>query len=123
MKAFFFDRDGTLNIDDSGYINDPEDMHLITSASKALKHIKLLGYKIIIISNQSGIGRGYYTEQQFREFNDHLVNEFREQGIEISETFYCPHPPEEDCDCRKPSNKFMQTAAEKYHIDLEKSFE
>ncbi len=118
-KAVFLDRDGTLNID-PGYVRKIEDFELYPNVIKALKLLK--NFQLFIITNQSGIGRGYYTEKDFHKFNNHLIAELRKEGINIKETFYCPHHPDEECDCRKPSTRFIKEAAKKYGLDLKKSF-
>jgi len=110
-KAVFLDRDGTLNID-PGYVRKIEDFELYPNVIKALKLLK--NFQLFIITNQSGIGRGYYTEKDFHKFNNHLIAELRKEGINIKETFYCPHHPDEECDCRKPSTRFIKEAAKKY---------
>jgi len=118
-KAIFIDRDGVI-VEDPGYVHKVEDFKLVNNAIEGLKLLK--NYKLFIITNQSGIGRGYYSEDQFHQFNNHLLRELKKEGIYIIETWFCPHHPDEGCDCRKPNTKFMQLAAKKYNIELNKSF-
>ena len=118
-KAIFLDRDGTLN-DDPGYVHKIEHFKLLPGVVGGLKLLK--DFKLVIITNQSGIGRGHYTEGDFHKFNNHLVGELGKKGIKIEETYFCPHHPDEKCDCRKPSTKFLEEAASKYDIDLSKSW-
>ncbi len=120
-KVVFLDRDGVLN-DDPGYVHKIEHFKLLPGVIEGLKLLKERGFKLIIITNQSGIGRGYYTEEDFHKFNSHLVKELFANGIKIEETFFCPHHPDEKCDCRKPSTRFIDESASKYDIDLKKSW-
>lgn len=118
-KAVFLDRDGVIN-EDTGYVHKIEDLKIIPKVIDGLKLLK--DFKLIIITNQSGIGRGYYTEKDFHNFNDKAIEELRKDGIIIEETYYCPHHPDRNCDCRKPNIKYIKEAQKKYNIDLERSF-
>lgn len=118
-KAIFFDRDGVL-VKDPGYVHKLEDFKLYNGVIKSLK--KLKEFKLFIITNQSGIGRGYYTLNDFNGFNNHLIDLLNKDDINIIKTYYCPHHPEDNCDCRKPSNKFLMEAACEYHLDINSSF-
>ena len=121
-KAIFLDRDGTLNKDDKGYTHKIEDYSLHEGVIDGLKKLKDAGFLLFIISNQSGIGRGLYKEQDMHNFNDHMLKEFKEHGIEIKEIYFCPHNPEDSCDCRKPNPKFVKEAEEKYDLDISNSW-
>ena len=127
-KAIFLDRDGTINIE-KDYIYKPEDLVFEDGAIEALKTFKNLGYILIVITNQSGIARGYFTEDDLHRFNKNMNDLLKKDGVEIEEFFYCPHHPIKgigeylvDCDCRKPNNKLIEEAIKKYDIDREKSF-
>ena len=127
-KAIFLDRDGTINIE-KDYIYKPEDLVFEDGAIEALKTFKNLGYILIVITNQSGIARGYFTEDDLHRFNKNMNDLLKKDGVEIEEFFYCPHHPTKgigeylvDCDCRKPNNKLIEEAIKKYDIDREKSF-
>ncbi len=119
-KAVFLDRDGTLNYD-KGYIYKIEDFQFLPKAVEALKLLKD-DFFLFIITNQSGIGRGYYTMEDAHKFNNHLLNELKQEGISIKKTYICPHAPGDNCDCRKPSHKFVADAKKEYDIDLEHSW-
>jgi len=118
-RAVFLDRDGTLN-HDSGYVHKVEELKLLDNVIEGLRLLK--EFKLFLVTNQSGIGRGYYTEEQFHEFNDALVETLRKEGIKIEHTKYCPHHPEDDCVCRKPSLKFLHELEQAYGLDLKTSF-
>jgi D-glycero-D-manno-heptose 1,7-bisphosphate phosphatase len=121
MKAFFFDRDGTLNLDENGYINDPKEMHLYQSASEVLKYLKLLEYKIFVISNQSGIGRGLIKPEAYRKVNDKFLALAGGYNT-IDDILYCLHTPDQECLCRKPKLLFFDVIKEQYKIDFKKSY-
>ena len=120
-RFIILDRDGTLNRDEKGYIHKVEDLKFFPDTFKALNLLKD-NFKFIIISNQSGIGRGYYTEEDFHKFNNKLTGELEKQNIKIAKTYFCPHTPEENCDCRKPNTKFIEQAEKEFSIDIKNSF-
>ncbi len=120
-KAIFLDRDGTVN-NDPGYVHKVGDFGLLPGAAEGLKLLKKKGFKLFFITNQSGIGRGYYTEEDFHKFNNHVLAELKKEGIEIEKTHFCPHHPDEECDCRKPNPKIIRDVASEFDIDLKKSF-
>ena len=120
MKAaIFLDRDNVI-VEDVGYVHKIKDFKLIDNAVEGLKLLKK--YKLFIITNQSGIGRGYYALKDFESFNNHLLNELKKHKIKIQKTYYCPHRPEDDCDCRKPKIKLLKDAEKEFNVDLKKSF-
>ncbi len=119
IKAVFFDRDGTL-IYDYGYLSVPDKVHPYKGAPEALHALQKAGYHLFIVSNQSGIGRGYFTEKEARDVNRRLCQLFR--PARFDEIVFCPHAPNEDCSCRKPLPKLGLQLAGKYHIDLKHSF-
>jgi len=120
IRAIFLDRDGTLN-DDTMYPHKVEQFKLLPGVIEGLKKLSK-DYIFIIITNQSGIGRGIYKEEDFHNFNSHLISELVNAGIEIKKTYYCPHHPNEDCDCRKPNTKNLLSAAREFNIDIKNSW-
>jgi rfaE bifunctional protein nucleotidyltransferase chain/domain len=118
-RAIFLDRDGTLN-DDLGYTYKVESFELLEGVIGGLR--RLGDFKLFIITNQSGIGRGYYSEEDMHKYNNRMLEEFRKHGIEIERIYFCPHHPDEPCDCRKPNPKSMLEAKKEFGLDLEKSF-
>ena len=121
VKAIFFDRDGTLNLDENGYINDPKEMHLCQSVPEVLKYLKLLEYKIFIISNQSGIGRGMIKPADYRRVTNKFLTLAGGYNT-IEDIMYCLHTPDQDCKCRKPKTLLLDIVKENYDIDFRKSY-
>ena len=126
-KVIFLDRDGTINVE-KDYIYKSEDLVFEEGTIEALKTFKNLGYILIVISNQSGIARGYFTEEDLNIFNNNMNEILKKNGIEITEFYCCPHHPDgigeykKVCECRKPNNKMIEDAIKKYNIDREKSY-
>jgi D-glycero-D-manno-heptose 1,7-bisphosphate phosphatase len=121
QKAIFLDRDGVLNHDKVDYVYSIEEFKIFDGVAEALRLLKDAGYKLIIITNQSGIAKGIYSEKAVYDCFDYLQNE---TGNLIDDMFFCPHHPKFDriCECRKPGAKMIFDAAAKYNIDLTKSF-
>lgn len=120
-RAVFLDRDGTINID-TGYINDPDEFVFIRGAKKGIKLLKDNGFFIFVVTNQSGVGRGYFSVNDLKSVNNKLVSELCNDGISIDGIYFCPHMPGENCRCRKPKPKMVYDIAGKYKINLEKSY-
>ena len=126
-KAIFLDRDGTINVE-KDYIYKSEDLIFEEGTIEALKTFKNLGYILIVVSNQSGIARGYFTEADLNIFNNNMNEILKKNGVEITEFYCCPHHPDgigkykKVCECRKPNNKMIEDAIEKYNIDRAKSY-
>lgn len=118
-KAVFIDRDGVI-IEDRGFVHKIEDFKIIPNAIGGLKLLK--NFELFIITNQSGIGRGIYTFEDFLKVNNHLIKELEKNKIKIQKTYYCPHKPEDNCECRKPKTRFLKDAEKEFKIDLKKSF-
>ena len=117
--AVFLDRDGTL-MRDVDYCGDPKEVKLLPGVPKALRQLKGLGYKLIVITNQSGIGRGLFNEQQYRAVEAELARQIGNEVIDA--TYFCPHLPEDGCNCRKPSPEMILQAAREHNVDLAGSF-
>ena len=126
-KAIFLDRDGTINVE-KDYIYKSEDLVFEEGTIDALKTFKNLGYILIVVSNQSGIARGYFKEEDLNIFNNNMNEILKKNGVEITEFYCCPHHPDgigeykKVCECRKPNNKMIEDAIKKYNIDREKSY-
>jgi D-glycero-D-manno-heptose 1,7-bisphosphate phosphatase len=117
--AVFLDRDGTL-MRDVDYCGDPKDVHLLAGVSEALRRLKNRGYKLVVITNQSGIGRGYFSDDQYQAVERELAQQIGD-GL-IDATYYCPHLPRDGCRCRKPSPALVVRAASDHDLDLSQSF-
>jgi len=120
-RAVFLDRDGTL-IEEKGYIYRPEEVMLLPKAVEAVSYFKSLGLKVVILTNQSGIGRGFYTEADYRKVMAYLFNLLGGRQAAVDASYFCPHAPWEGCPCRKPSPGMAERAAEELSLDLARSF-
>ena len=120
VKAVFLDRDGCLN-EDTMYPHKPADFKLLPGVIEGLKKLKD-EFIFIIITNQSGIGRGIFTKEDMDIFNKKLIDELKKEGIEIKKIYHCPHTPEQLCECRKPSDKYIKDAEKEFSIDLKNSW-
>lgn len=120
-RAVFLDRDGTLN-DDPGYLSDPSQMKLLPGVGDALARLKGAGYKLVVISNQSGVGRGLIAPNALPKIHDRLEELLAPFSVHIDEYQLCLHRPEESCDCRKPKAKLLLNAVQSIAIDLSRSF-
>lgn len=122
VKAVFLDRDGTINDNKQGYIHKIADFQFLPGAIDALQVLSKTDYKIIIITNQSGIGRGFYTEDAFETLNRWLLKTLKEKGIRIDRIYHCPHAPDESCPCRKPEIGMPMQAVKDFGISLNSSW-
>ena len=127
QKALFLDRDGVINID-HGYVSNPKDFEFISDVFDVCRWFQSQGFLIVIVTNQSGIGRGYYDEAAFNRLTDWMINEFNKQEVVISDVQFCPHHPSKaldkykmDCECRKPQPGMLLAAANKLNIDVSQS--
>ncbi|MGB9269682.1 MAG: HAD family hydrolase, partial [Pseudolabrys sp.] len=126
--AAFLDRDGVLNVD-HGYVHRPEQLEWIDGAREAVSLLNLAGYFVLIISNQSGIARGYHDEAAVKSFHAYMQNELAALGAHIDAFYFCPHHPEGSikslavsCRCRKPAPGMLEQAAREWPIDIGASF-
>ena len=119
-KAIFLDRDGTL-IADRGYLDDPAGVELLPDVVESLRKLQGEGYLLIVVSNQSAIARGYCPVEQVEAVNAAMVSMFAKEGVVIDGVYYCPHGPEEGCECRKPRPGLLLKAAGAHDIDLGRS--
>lgn len=120
MKVLFLDRDGIINID-KGYVYKVEDFVFIKSFLKGIHRFIEKGFSLIIITNQSGIGRGYYSKKDYETLTAFYLNELMNKGIDILDVYFCPHTDEDKCSCRKPNDGLIQAAINDYNIDVNKS--
>lgn len=121
LKALFLDRDGVINYD-KGYVHKKEDFEFIEGIFNFLRHFQEKGFKLFIITNQSGIGRGYYTEKDFYILTDWMKKELLKEKININKVKYCPHTPIDRCVCRKPNIGMLEELIRDYNIDNSNSW-
>ena len=120
-KAVFLDRDGTM-ARDVHYCRRPEDFELYPDTPKAIRQLNEHGFKVIVITNQSGIARGYFTEETLVKIHEKMKGGLAEEGAWVDAIYYCPHHPDDNCECRKPKPRLVLQAVKEYDIDLQRSF-
>ena len=120
QKAVFLDRDGTIN-KDFGYVYKPEDFCFLDGVIEGLRLLQEAGFLLIVITNQSGIARGYYTEEEYLKLEQYVDETLRKEGVHLTQTYHCPHL-DEDCNCRKPKTGLFYQAAKDWDIDFSESY-
>jgi len=120
LKAILLDRDGTL-IEDKNYAFKIEDLEILPGVIEGLKILQK-EYIFVIVTNQSGIGRGYYTLEDFHNFNNYLIELLNRENIKILKTYYCPHLREDKCECRKPKTKFIDEIIKDFNVNIKESW-
>ena len=120
-KAVFLDRDGVINIE-KDYLFRIEDFKFIDGVFNSLKYLQDKGYLLFIVTNQSGIGRGYYTLNDFNKLTSWMLKEFKKNDIIISQVEFCPHIPQDNCLCRKPKTLMIDNILKNFDIDLNNSW-
>jgi len=115
--AVFLDRDGTL-VRETGYLSDPEALELLPGVGRALRNLVEAGVPLVVVSNQSGVGRGMFTSADVHAVMARLRHRLCAHGVELSAIYHCPHRPEEGCPCRKPRAGLLERAAEDLHLSL-----
>jgi D-glycero-D-manno-heptose 1,7-bisphosphate phosphatase len=119
--AVFVDRDGTICFD-KHYLSDPNGLELIPTVAEGIKRLNDAKLTVIVVTNQSGVRRGYFTEETLKTVHDRLRRILTSHGAKIDDIFYCPHRPDEGCKCRKPAPVMLIQARDKHGLDLTKSF-
>jgi len=126
-RAVFLDRDGVMNVD-NGYVSQVDDFEFIEGVIEACKTLKEKGYLLVLITNQSGIARGYFSEEQFHTLTEWMDWSLADRGVDLDGIYYCPHHSEKgigeykvDCDCRKPKPGMLLSAIEELNIDVSRS--
>ncbi len=128
QKAVFLDRDGVIN-KDTPYTHRIKDFHIIPQVFEACRLLQKASFLLIVITNQAGIARGYYTEDDFHTLDNHMYKTFCDQGIKLEKTYFCQHHPaagigkyKVECNCRKPKPGMILQAAIDFDIDLKNSW-
>ena len=120
-RAVFFDRDGTLIVE-KHYLSDPDEIELFPGTVEALKTLKTAGFKLIVVTNQSAIGRGIIDESRLEQIHAKFRKLLSEHDVAVDDIYHCPHLPDDGCECRKPNTGMGDTASEDHSIDLSRSF-
>ncbi len=119
--AVFLDRDGVIN-EDVHFLHDPKKFQMLPKVLEGIKRLQDMKYRLIIITNQAGIGLGYYTVEDFFQVNSEMLRQFSTAGIKIDKIYFCPHSESEKCTCRKPATGLILRAQEELNLDLSRSF-
>jgi D-glycero-D-manno-heptose 1,7-bisphosphate phosphatase len=120
-RAVFLDRDGTLIVE-KNYLSRPEDVEIFPGTGAALSRLQGAGYQLFIVSNQSGVGRGYFTLAEVDRVNNHIHGELAREGVAIVKTYIAPEAPDQPSRGRKPSPQFLWDARDEFHLNLAESF-
>jgi D-glycero-D-manno-heptose 1,7-bisphosphate phosphatase len=126
-NAIFLDRDGVI-VEDTGYVSSPEELILFPDVIPVLKKLQP-SFRLIVVTNQSGVARGYFTEDDLFAIHERLIHMLADHGVRLDAIYYCPHHPKVgkneyriECECRKPKPGLLRLAAEEFGIELDKSF-
>lgn len=128
VPAIFLDRDGTVNVD-HGYVHEIDDFQFIDGAIEAMQQLKKMGYALVLVTNQSGIARGMFSEDQFMQLTEWMDWSLADRDVDLDGIYYCPHHPEaaveeyrQQCDCRKPQPGMLLSAMKELNIDMAASY-
>lgn len=119
--AVFVDRDGVL-IREVNYLKRPEQVQVLKGSAEAVKALRKAGFKVVVITNQSGVGRGYFTLADLKAAHARLAADLKKRGAELDGLYFCPHVPDAGCACRKPKTLMLRRAARDLKLDLRRSF-
>lgn len=119
--AVFLDRDGTI-CEEVGYLNHVSRFRMFPFAAAALRRLNDSGYAVIVVSNQSGVARGYFPESLVQQVNEVMEQQLSQAGAKVDAVYYCPHAASENCVCRKPKTGMLERAVREHCIDLQRSF-
>jgi D-glycero-D-manno-heptose 1,7-bisphosphate phosphatase len=122
MSFIILDRDGVINYDSDEYIKSPDEWKPIPGSLEAMSKLTQHGFRILIATNQSGVGRGYYNLDMLNAIHQKMTTLLFELGGKVEEIFVCPHHPNDDCVCRKPKPGLIYQMQKKYHIDLSQTY-
>tara|TARA_B100000408_G_C10135066_1_gene155857 strand:+ start:10 stop:504 length:495 start_codon:yes stop_codon:yes gene_type:complete len=121
-KAIFLDRDGVINKERKDYVKSVEEFQIIDNIPKVIKILKEKGFVVIVITNQSAINRGLVTIETLNEIHNHLQKILKDNNTSIDDFYFCPHIPDENCQCRKPNPGMLIKAVQDHDIDMNQSF-
>ena len=117
----FLDRDGTLNVD-TGYVKSPDDLTVLPGVGAALARLKQAGARLVVVTNQSGLGRGYFTSRDLEAIHSKLRLVLAEDGVTLDGLYFCPHHPDDHCNCRKPARGMIDRAHAELQVDLSRAY-
>ncbi len=120
-KIVFLDRDGVINFDSAHYIKTVEEFKFIPGSLPAIAKLSRYGYLVFVISNQSGIARGLIRKRDLDKIHNHLLESVQRTGGKLEDVYFCPHHPDQGCDCRKPRPGLIHQAAREHHLDVRSS--
>jgi len=120
-KAVFLDRDGTI-VRDVHYLRDPDQLEILPKSAEAIRLLNRDGFKVIVVTNQSAVERGYITEEELMVIHERLLRLLKNEGAWVDAIYYCPHHPDEGCECRKPGTKLFERAVEEQNLDPKRSY-
>jgi D-glycero-D-manno-heptose 1,7-bisphosphate phosphatase len=120
-RFVILDRDGTIIVE-RNYLSDPDQVELIPGAAEGLAQLSILGLGLVVVSNQSGIGRGFFDESRLSQIHQRMCQLLAEHGVWLSGIYYCPHTPDDHCDCRKPHPGLVERAARELDFDPSEAF-
>jgi len=118
MKLIILDRDGVINEDSPAYIKSPAEWHPIAGSLEAIAKLKQAGYTVIVVTNQSGVGRGYFTLEDLDAMHHKMQQKLEKLGGKVDRIYFCSHTPDDNCDCRKPKIGMFKQIMHDYGIDL-----
>lgn len=122
MKKFvILDRDGTINTEQN-YLSDKKGVELIPNAAKGLKKMKDLGLGLLVVTNQAGAGRGYFTLEDLEAIHDRMINLLAKEGVTLDGIYFCPHKPDDNCKCRKPKLGLIEQAVKEHKFNSKECF-
>lgn len=121
-KYILLDRDGVINHDSDDFIKSPDEWHAIDNSLQAIARLHQAGYKVIIITNQSGVGRGLYSDADLTAIHLKMQQQVEATGGKIEQIYYCPHLPDAQCSCRKPKAGMLLQFAKDYAVSLDKIY-
>ena len=122
LKLVLLDRDGVINYDSDAFIKSPDEWHAIPGSLEAIALLNQAGIKVAIASNQSGLARGYFNADTLQKIHEKMRHELASYGGHIDKIFYCPHGPNDDCDCRKPKPGMLLQAFEYFNVKPEEAY-
>jgi D-glycero-D-manno-heptose 1,7-bisphosphate phosphatase len=121
QPAVFLDRDGTIS-EDVGYLNDVSQFRIFPFAAEAIRKLNDANLPVIVVTNQSGVGRGFFAESMVHTVHQEMTQQLAAAGAHLTAIYYCPHTSDDDCECRKPKPGMIRQAAREYGVDLARSF-